>query len=378
MFDFPMTKESLGTALFCLAVYLFMLIRNYKYALKYPLSTIPPKNKKLIDTIFVGIIFIIFCQNGDFFHMMEAVHGYDFIPGAYNYGEEVYIEIGKFTNKNYLLFRTIIWGGAFTLFCLTAKRFKIPTYYAALFIFCSYIILFTYARATLAMAVYFYGLSFLCKPIKSHKWISFIIGVIIICTSKVFHNSAIIMIIATILLLIPLKKWSIILTLISIPLITIIARNQFYTITEYALEADSDIGKRMEYYSQKEAGASGIAQLILNSLKYASFYIPLFITSITILPKKNLKEIPQYITRMYKITFGIILLASVFYLLRDNFYTMFYRILFMAMIPLTIIVVALYRNNFMTRKHFKWCYMPGLLFSSLNIIYMVYCMFTLL
>lgn len=375
MLDFPMIEHSMGTAFFCIAVYLLVFCLNYTRAIKYPYICSVNKSTKQMQIFLIGLIIVIFCKKGDFFHLMETVHGYNFTPGAYNYGEEVYLQLGKLLDRNYLLFRIVVWGGAFALYCWTAKRLKIPVYYAAMLLFCSYIVLFSYARATAAMAVYFFGISFLCKPIKNRKLISYIIGAIIIYTSWTFHNSAIVMIVITIILLMPLRKWSIALILIGIPFIATIAKEYFYAIMIIAEDSESAVGGRMAQYSQSERG-SAISQTILRTFKYSSFYIPIIISTITIFTKNNIKKIPVHIIRLYKVAFGIIFMASIIYLFGASFYVMFYRVLYMAMIPVCLITTALYKEGYISKKQFKWCYTPGIIFCILDCIYDVYAIYT--
>ncbi len=371
MFDFPITQHSIGTAIFCLAVYVFVLITNYKNTFKQPFNNRLNKFTKYFNIFLAGFIIIVFCKKGDFFHLMEHVKYYSFSPFAYNYGEEVYIEIARLVDKNYFLFRAIVWGGAFILFCWTAKRMKIPVYNAALTIFCSYIVLFSYARVTAAMAVYFFGLSFLCKPIKNLKWLSYLLGVIIIYTSWQFHNSAIIMIAITMVLLVPLRKWSFMLVLLLIPIIAYVAKSYLQILVMNIEGANEEIASKIAHYSEREFESS-ISGLLLNTMKYASFYIPIIITTITIFTKKNFTKVGTHIIRMYKVAFSIIFLASVIYLFGDVFRTIYYRTLNMAMIPLTIIALSLYKEGTISKKQFFWCYIPGLIYSFSAIVYDIY------
>lgn len=371
MFDFPVTQHSIGTAIFCLAVYVFVLITNYKNTFKQPFNNRLNKSTKYFNIFLAGFIIIIFCKKGDFFHLMEHVKYYSFSPFAYNYGEEVYIEIARLVDKNYFLFRAIVWGGAFILFCWTAKRMEIPIYNAALTIFCSYIVLFSYARVTAAMAVYFFGLSFLCKPIKNLKWLSYLLGVIIIYASWQFHNSAIIMIAITTVLLVPLRKWSVMLVLLLLPIIAYVAKSYLQILVMNIEGANEEIASKIAHYSEREFESS-ISGLLLNTMKYASFYIPIIITTITIFTKKNFTKVGTHIIRMYKVAFGIIFLASVIYLFGDVFRTIYYRTLYMAMIPLIIIALSLYKEGTISKKQFFWCYIPGLIYSFSAIVYDIY------
>lgn len=190
MFDFPIKEPTVGTSIYCLFFYLAILLANYKYGLKSPFTRSVSSSRIKWTLFFIGLFFITHCLKGDFFHMMEHVYDYSAISGAYNFGEEIYPQIGLFVGKNYLLFRTIVWGGAFALFCLTAKRMNVPVYYAAVLLLATHSVIFCYARATAAMAVYFFGLSFLCSPLKGKTWLSYIIGVFIIILSTEFHRSS--------------------------------------------------------------------------------------------------------------------------------------------------------------------------------------------
>lgn len=376
MFDIPITQPSLETTMFCLVVYIFILSKNYKRALGRPFTAATRSENENLNICLVGFIFIIFCKTGDFFHLIEVVHNYDFTPGAWNYGEDIYREIGKLTNKNYFLFRTVVWGGAFALYCWTAKRLEQPVYYTVMFLFCSYIILFVYARATAAMAVYFWGLSFLCKPIEGFKWLSYVLGIIIIYASLLFHNSAVIMMFMTVMLLVPLRKWSIVIILIGLPAIIIAARGFFNEVMIYMEDANEIAVNKMQYYLDSERGGVGISEKIMNILKYASFYIPFTIITIAIFTQKKFKKVPIQTIRMYKVAFGIILTSSIFYLFGDSFHVMFYRVLYMSMIPITLIAISLRKEKIITQGQFKWCYMPGIIFSIVNLTYDVYAIIT--
>jgi hypothetical protein len=238
-------------------------------------------------------------------------------------------------------------------------------------LFCSYIVLFAYARATAAMAVYYWGVSFLCKPIRGYKWLSYIFGLIIIYFSWEFHNSAIIMILITIILFLPINKWTIALVLISLPVIISISKDYFLIIENLALDNYEEIGERMSRHTKTER-AYTYSQAILSIFRYPSIYIPVIISTITLFIDNKFRTIPTHIIRLYKVTFGIVLAASVLYLFGPAFNTMFYRVLFMAMIPVCLIITTLYKEGYISKKQFKWCYMPGLIFCILSLTYDIY------
>lgn len=375
MFDFPMVESSIWTSLYCFCSYLSILGLNYKRVVVLPYSRFVREQSTKWLLFWISFFFVTQCLRGDFFQFMKIVNEYNFIPGSYNYGEDVYVEIGKFVNKNYLLFRSIIWGGAFVLFCRTAKRMDVPVYYAVIFLFATHAITFAYARVTAAMAVYFFGLSFLCKPLDRFKWIGFIIGALLIWFSREFHNSALIMVIMTISLFVPLRKWIIVFLIISIPIIMLVMKDYLDFI---AFANDDIIAKKIQGYTSKDEMEQGVAGVIIRTCQNASFYIPFVLTTFCIFAKNNLATIPDSLIRLYKVMFGLVFVATVFFFLGSSFSVFFYRVLFMSMIPLSIIIPKLYLDGWMGRKYFYWCLMSGIIFLILRYIYDVYISYSMM
>ena len=368
MFDFPMKEASIWTYLYCFIFFLIILWDNFRDGLKEPFVRRINVAKQKRAYILICFFFITHCLRGDFFHYMEYVYDYNFIPGYYNFGEEIYQLIARYVDKNYFLFRTVVWGGGFVLFCWTAKRLEIPIYYAVIFLFATHSITFAYARVTVAMAVYFFGLSFLIKPFGKSKWLGYIIGVFFIYYSWDFHSSAIIMVIMTGMIFFPLRRWNMIAIIFMIPLFCILLKEYLFLFAERT--TNEAVAARIAIYSERkiEYGLSGI---IIDLFEYSSFYVP-FITCSLCIFQKNQSVILSYIYNLYKITFGLILACTTFYFLGESFITFFYRILFMTMIPLSLIVIKLHQQNIMSLRLFRWSYMPGIAFLFTRYLYDIY------
>lgn len=371
MFDFPFTEASIGTSLYCLLYYLVIVILNYRDGLN-PYSYEISLRKERWTILFIALFIITHCYKGDFFHLMHHVHNYSSIPGAYNFGEEIYHKIGLLVGRNYFLFRTLVWGGAFALFCLTAKRMGVSVYYVAVLLISTHPIIFSYARVTAAMAVYFFGLSFFCYPLKK-QWLSYIIGVLIIGFSLEFHSSAIIMVIMTIFMVLPIRGWSIILVVILFYLFSDVFKD---LLIDIAIDENTNatIANKIDVYSQRQIkhGPSGI---ITTTLEYASFYIPVVITTINIFKEDQFDYIPCSIFRLYKVTLGLILLSILFLFMGSTYVTFVYRVLFMSMIPLTIIIVYLYQSYLMSELHYKLCVLSGITYTTFMYLYTLYLTF---
>lgn len=370
MFDFPIKESTVGTSLYCLLFYVVIVFMNYRYGLKHPFCRTIGKNKKKLTIFLIGFFLVTHCLQGDFFHMMKYVYEYSPSVGTWNFGEEVYQRIGLGVGKNYFLFRTIVWGGAFSLFCLTAKRMKVPVYYAAILLLATHSIIFAYARVTLAMAIYSFGLSFLCRPIKS-KVISYIIGLSIICISLAFHRTAVIMAAMTIMIFIPMRKWSIAILLLLLPTFAVVLDDMLSSVA-MAEGVDYSVSKKVQYYSDNEM-AYGISGMIISTLEYASFYVPFVLTTICIFSKGKIQRIPIEHLRLYKVALGFVLISLLFLMLGSSYATFAYRTLFMSMIPLTLIVVKLYQCNLMNWKSLSLCVWSGISYAIVKYVYTVYC-----
>lgn len=371
MFDFPFHEASVWTGLYCLLFYLIIVISNYRSGLKFPYQIPISSSKRRWTIFFIGFFIVTHCSQGDFYHYQQGVYDYWKAKGdTWSFvSEEIYNDIILFVRGNYFLFRILVWGGAFTLFCLIAKRMKVPVFYATVLLIATHSLIFAYARATLAMAVYFFGLSFLCRPLKI-KTISYVIGILLIMFSMEFHTSSIIMIIMTLMLFIPVKKWSLLLILIILPLFIGIFKDYFFLI---ALSDSNEVmSEKMQMYAERET-IGGIAYPIIQALEYASFYLPTILTTIVLFTKNRYKKCSKEIFRFYKVTIGIVLSTIVFALMGDAFFTFVYRTLFMSMIPLTIIITYLYRNKLMNKKYFTICVFSGFLFLFAKYMYDIYC-----
>lgn len=372
MFDFPFHEASVWTGLYCLLFYLIIVISNYRSGLKFPYQIPISSSKRRWTIFFIGFFIVTHCSNGDFFHLQESVYYYWKVRGnTWNItDEEFYSKLALFVEGNYFLFRIIVWGGAFVAFCWTAKRMEISVYYAAILLIATHSLIFGYARASLAMAVYFLGLSFLSKPSKS-KLLSYCIGFFLIFLSLKFHNSAIIMIAMTLMLFVPMRKWNIILVLVLIPLIAVVFKDYFALIA-FSDSTDEAIAKKIQNYSERELqhGISGIINMIL---EYTSFYLPFILTSIALFFKEGYKKCPVEILRFYKVAFGLVFVSIVFAFLGSSYITFVYRILFMSMIPVTLIVTKLYQIQLLSRKHLMWIVISGVAYLVYAYMYAIYC-----
>jgi len=371
MIDFPMDSASVYTELYCIILYLIVLIPNYKYTVLYPFKYNISTFHQRKWMIFLFFAFITYCPLGDFFHLVTHLRSPNFTSDPTQYGVDyIYGIIGEVVQTNYLMFRIIFWGGGFYIYCRLAEMNKIPTYYAAILFFISHVLLFCYARVSISMVIYFYGLSFLCYINKKNYFRNLFLGILFIAFSRLFHVSSLIMIVATLGIIIPLKKWMIPIILVLIPIIAFIVREHLFLYMESNL-ADDYLVHKFNRYANNEISI-GIARKVIDTFGYGSIYIPMLLSTICIFFKNKYCNIPISIVRMYKVTFVIIIISISFLFFGSSFYTFYYRVLYMAMVPLTIIIIRLCKDGYMSRKYFLWSVIPSIPYHLLKNMYNIY------
>lgn len=158
------TELSKDTSLVFLLLFILFIALYYKKNIVLN----PQKNIRVGQLVLsILLIVIVSASSGsDWFSYQQMVWNYDFSNGATNYGEPVYGYIARFTERNYLLFRLIVWGGAFLCALQAFKRMRINVNMAAFMLIAAFLLRFNYARASLGMAIYFLGLSFLISPYR--------------------------------------------------------------------------------------------------------------------------------------------------------------------------------------------------------------------
>lgn len=327
---------------------------------------IPVKNRNVF--VFFVFLFVITCSlDGDFYHYQQMVKNYNFLPGASNHGEPIYKYIIGLIDRNYLLFRIIVWGGALMLYKKTLKNLGLNVNHTLFVMFALYILVFSYARASLAMAVYFWGLS-ICITSKTNSYI----GIAIICCSYCFHHSIIIAIAITPVIFIKINKKILILSLIVIPLLFLLLKGTIQQIMfDGTILNNEEVQGKLELYSNREISAVNWKGMIYEFSGYLTFFLPFLLCINTLYLKKN-NYIPIYIQILLKITFALILISVMFLFLDIQGKVFFYRILYMTFIPLSIITYYIYSSGYIKKKTFCRIINIGIIAQLYRLFYSIY------
>ncbi len=378
MFDSiaTLTDATLGMRFWCLFLVLFTISIswrvNYNYTPNKPLSILQGNRTKLIFFCFF-LLSLTWWIDGDYFSYILHAKTHDvnwiFDDGALL--EKGHQAICSLVNGDWLGYRIVCWGTALTLFMVTARRFGINIQHA---LFCLFILwhhTFCYGRVTLAMAIYFYGISFLCKPLDK-KLISYIIGVIIILCCSYFHRSALLLIVSTpaIFVLTVKKRVSLPYILLCVFLIFWVVLNNIDMLYQTE-DWGEDTMNYLQSYSEREFGVKTIYGLISTYIKYAAIYMPVALITY-VMVKYRESSIPQEIKMLYSLMIILFTISIAFYFTGEAQFTIFYRTLNFIMIPSSLILAFLHLNGIMSKRMFLGAIGFGLLSDIWKVFYSIY------
>ena len=343
-----------------------------KRTLKPP-HVVSSANRKI--TIFLMVIFVLVSFWGaDWFHYLE---GFPILKnGGNTHMEDVYILIAQNLSPNYLFFRAVVWGSSLFLFLHLLKRLSVSTN-LAIFVFCSiYIIWFSYARATLAMILVYYGLSLFYKPYKN-KVFSYIMAVLAIGCSFFFHKTALFAIAVSILVILSNKNERKIMTILLIlyPLLVFLSSNYLTDFLSMDIEGDENMmGKNLssgQNYLEAEQSIRGIGGLLLSFLEQCPYFILAYI-SFMYVRSKSYASCPNDIKAFVRLFFYTVFISSIFaFDLGANTRTIFVRFLRFAAMPAVVVLSYFISTRFcprLTKVTYKIAFL-GTLYATLYSLY---------
>ena len=337
------------------------------------------KRKFIVASLFIICLFPFF--SGDYFHYEQIYN--NLLKGDSSGMEDVYLILAKIT-YNYFIFRLVVWGGALSLFFYSVKLSKLPFEYVSLFFVALYLLLFSYARVSLSMAMMFLGLTMISynamvsfKAILS-RFFYIIIGLTLIAVSYYFHKSSVFGIACICVSLITYKmtKFRMLIMILAIPVIVQLIQ---YLIVDLlnadAFDNESLINVRAaQKYISDEGGSKSfnLGVGIQNLLVRTSFYLIAYIY-IKALWENTYRLFPKPIKIISTTAFLCVVGASIFaFNLGYNTWTLYYRFLNYAMIPSTFFLVYCLIHN-VYPKIVKMTLTIGWIASFYTLFYSLYC-----
>lgn len=354
--------------LFCLIVWLFGVSMTYKARKSF-------MSLKSGRTFFAILTIVTICvcafYDTDFYHYEEIFRSVS-STDIYHM-EEVYLPIALFANGNYLAFRLCIWGIAVMLALWVAKRLELPLSLFSLYFLVLIVLKFGYGRVSLALAIATLGYTLIIKP-STPKFFSVLLGALVIFISSFFHDSAIfyIYLLALSLLFINAGRKTIAFLFLMYPVLI-----YFFQIYggEYILQYidNNENAQGALYYVNGDfEGYEGVGVTIRTFLERIPFFLTLLL-AVLIKWKKYHEEMPFYMRAITSLCILSVITAFMFsFNTTVNTYSLYYRFLYFAMLPMIILVTYSQMHRYYPKlvKMIFWC---GVFASSYSLIYSLYC-----
>ena len=334
--------------LYCLLLYCFLVIISWEGNVSGYYNSSKSGGRTIILSLGL-LLFAMTCfVNDDFFHYQELMYEY---RGNVN-PEDIRIELFyqyliSFIDGSYELFRLFIWGTSLLLIIWATRLFKANVYHTLFMILAGYIIVYSYARATLAMSIFSLGAVVLCMSREQRsRWLN-IIGGAILASSIYFHRSmAPVVILALCSTLLPYKQKIAKTALWWFPVVVAVCYSVADAVFGELLEManawngdDSGALDKMEFYvsERDQAEATTANGYVTLTLKYATFYLPFFFITTLLRSDDVRSSLNQLCIKIYLIIYFVFALATALIFVEGGD-VLFYRYLYVSFILLSILI----------------------------------------
>lgn len=344
--------------LFCVLVVIY--IKSYKY------PTFDSPIRKIAGGLLILILCLYAVQDTDYFHYIEALS--DFRRGYNRHFEDIYVYIAEFVEYDNFLFRLCIWGTALACFYKTISVLKIPTG-VVLFFFCSFFLLrFSYARVSVAMAIGLLGYTYLISSKNVFSTLNFW-GLTLIIFSLFCHKSALFWIPIFLISLFPLNKKRMFFLILIYPIL--IYGLNYYINDFLSIDSEETAMQSMQSYMSAKKKAVGISQIIRLTLIRVPYYLPLLIIVHSVF-KGYYQHSSTIHQQIYNVCFYILYFSSTFLFVSGvNANVIHYRLLYYALLPLSLLF-ALYRIKGIYKSGILLVSTFGILGSLYELLYSYY------
>lgn len=320
-----------------------------KSALTYPYVVFSSKRRNCVILCFLFCLFSFW--GADWFGYISEIQLVQMFGNKHSNLEPFYIWLIQLLPDSYLLFRFAIWGSALILFLKTIKMLPL-SFDLALLIFCTtWLPLFSYARASLAMAIMFYGVAWYYTNRGVKGAFVKILSVAIILSAFFFHKSAAFGILALFFAIFSKninRNWMFIYVCLFPILVYVV---QLYMDDFMAADVDRSVEGMEAYvavgknYLSAKTSAHGIGTNLQLFLEHVPFYFLAYFCYI-FMQSPRFKTIPNTMKIFVKTHFIIIMMASVFMFdFGVNTDTIYCRLMRYSIIPGVIVLTYFYQNE---------------------------------
>lgn len=311
--------------------------------------------------LYFSLFAVFYCINADYFRYRDWIYGRDF---TFWTKEQIYVHIILFCRQfdyAFEVFRFIVWGGAvlITYFTFWMYRKQLLPGLALMFVFVFFSSMFCYARSSLAMAVYFFGIALYLLYKQS---IIKLLGIGVAISSYLFHHEMLIGIVALPCVLAPFerKRFSILSIVIAIAVAIVLSQISSIQGIIDTVFNDEELSEKVENLNEKEERAFRLSTFI----GYLSYFYPLYLVT----KRFWKKNVSKPIMGMYRITFAIVM-ASIALMIITGLRSVYsYRVLFIGMIPMALLIGYCYYNGDFKKWRLLIMMMLALLSNSVRFI----------
>lgn len=308
-------------------------------------------NIKLLPWILVIFYCLFAFQNSDYFTYLDMFGSF-----TLDFRDPFYYFVQEASFGSYIVFRLLIWGNALLLVFCTAKRFHIRKNVFIFVFSILFLLTFSYARASLAMAFYFFGLSFLLVPLKN-RIVTYFTAIVLFMLSYFAHRSLLPIVLLTPLAFIPFNKKNVLILLALIPIGALVVgrvmkgllngSTDFFIMPENFVEA----GSKYATLENKNYSRSNIAYRIFS---LSRFYIVYFFVVWKIYFSKTRKKVDVSIKRTLVVTTFVIVIATSFFATSAQGATFHlgYRYLYVSGISLALVLSYCYCKKICSKIEF--------------------------
>lgn len=284
--------------------------------------------------------------------------------------ENIYSVFITFSFGNYSLFRFYIWGSAVLLLIISLKKLDLNNNITAITFVSFNLLYFSYARVSLAIMIYVYGLILLRQQNSSFKLLRILLGAVLILISVFFHKSLAFMIILTPLAFIRLSKDKILFGVLLLPILIIIMQYAKDIILSDASGGENGelakMGSAASQYTTRTSTSSGPVGMLISFIETIAFIYGVIICWM----RRKVLDSSKIVRGLWNITLGLIVIS----ILSDFMglgYVISRRIVLLGYVSVFFVLAYIFTNRFRKKEFVTFCLL-SMSYSAIKIVYYLY------
>ncbi len=368
-FDFLIGDPLITSA--CEGLLLMCVLFSY-YKIRYN-----PKNG---ENNFVLLVILMLCysllyspEGGDSYITFKTYRLFQLgVDQSQLHLESVYFFLMSIFSSNYVFWRISVWGVALILYVSLMKHFKCNAN-VSLFVWSVLgLQAFYYQRISLAIAMMFYGIV-LFEEYRSTKrnFMNLSFSIVLFISSLLFHRSMPIYIVISILiLLLPNKRWSILLALLFMPVFLFILLN---FIPDILSTTSDDFQSWGEGYldASKVKGTANLNGMLFEFIRWAPFTIMMIFCLYKYLKMPHSFSIYE----KYFLLFAVVLYCLYFLLQGHVAYAFAGKMKMQSILAMSMFLVIYLKDRLYLKSSKRYIFFSFLVFLTIQVYSIVYSIF---